>query len=124
MTDSTDHGFTRRHAMAGAAALGLGVPLLAACSGDEETPTASDPNTSSSSPSSGGEEPAAGALTTTDAIAVGGGAIFADAKVVVTQPTEGDFKGFSSICTHQGCPVSEIVGEQIRCPCHGSAFSI
>jgi Rieske Fe-S protein len=55
---------------------------------------------------------------------VGGGEIFADAQVVVTQPTKGDFRGFSSICTHQGCPVTSISNGTINCTCHGSAFSI
>ena len=35
-----------------------------------------------------------------------------------------DFKGFSAVCTHQGCPVSKIEGEDIVCTCHGSKFSI
>ena len=39
---------------------------------------------------------------------VGGGKIFAAEKVVVTQPTEGDFKAFSAVCTHQGCVVAKI----------------
>ncbi|QDP98910.1 Rieske (2Fe-2S) protein [Microlunatus elymi] len=43
---------------------------------------------------------------------------------VVTQPSSGDFKAFSSTCTHQGCPVSQIQGTTITCNCHGSQFSI
>jgi Rieske Fe-S protein len=42
---------------------------------------------------------------------------------VVVQPAEGEFKAFSSICTHQGCPVSKVEGEEIQCVCHGSVFS-
>ncbi len=56
-------------------------------------------------------------------VPVGSGVIDADLKAVVTQPTEGDFKAFSNVCTHQGCPVTEISGDTIRCPCHGSQFS-
>jgi Rieske Fe-S protein len=55
---------------------------------------------------------------------VGGGKIFADSRTVVTQPTAGSFKAFDSTCTHQGCPVTSIVGQQIVCPCHGSAFDV
>lgn len=117
----TTDGLSRRHALTGAAVVGLGVPLLAACGGDDDEPTAgSDAGAGETSTDAGSEGP----LTSTSEIAVGGGAIFAEAKVVVTQPTEGDFKAFTSICTHQQCPVTEIVGEQIRCRCHGSAFSI
>ena len=43
---------------------------------------------------------------------------------MVTQPSEGQFKAFSAICTHQGCPVDGIVDGQIHCPCHQSMFSI
>lgn len=60
---------------------------------------------------------------TTD-IPVGGGKIFESQGVVVTQPTAGTFKAFSSTCTHQGCTVSQVVDGLIECPCHGSAFSI
>ena len=42
----------------------------------------------------------------------------------MTQPTEGDFKAFSAVCTHQGCVVAKIEGEDIECTCHGSKFSI
>ncbi len=57
-------------------------------------------------------------------VPVGGGKVFTDAKVVVTQPTAGKFKGFSAICTHQGNPVGSVEGGQIVCPFHNSHFSI
>jgi Rieske Fe-S protein len=57
-------------------------------------------------------------------IPVGGGAIFTAEKVVITQPTAGSFKAFSSTCTHLGCQVNEVSGGLIVCPCHGSEFSI
>lgn len=57
-------------------------------------------------------------------IAVGGGVIYADQKVVVTQPTAGDFKAFSAVCTHKGCTVSTVTDGLITCACHGSQFSI
>lgn len=47
-----------------------------------------------------------------------------DAKVVVTQPTEGQFKAFTAVCTHQGCVVSSVADGVILCGCHGSQFSI
>lgn len=57
-------------------------------------------------------------------IPVGGGKVFDSAKVVVTQPTEGDFKAFSAVCTHQGCTVTSVEGGTINCSCHGSKFDI
>ena len=44
--------------------------------------------------------------------------------MVVTQPTAGQFKAFSSTCTHNHCQLSGFVGDRITCPCHGSTFSI
>jgi Rieske Fe-S protein len=67
--------------------------------------------------------PAGGAFKVAD-VPVGGGKIFADAKVVVTQPTAGQFKAFSSICTHQGCPVTTVAKGTIDCACHGSKFDL
>jgi Rieske Fe-S protein len=44
--------------------------------------------------------------------------------VVVTQPRQGEFKAFSAVCTHQGCPVQQVTDGRIICNCHGSQFSI
>ena len=123
----TTEGLSRRHALTGAVTVGLGAPLLAACADDGTT--ASDPGADSSSPSDGtsargGGSGGAAALAATSDIEVGGGTIFADERVVVTQPTEGEFRGFSSTCTHQGCQVSSVSDGTINCACHGSQFSI
>ncbi|MGW8885435.1 Rieske (2Fe-2S) protein [Streptomyces sp. NPDC055749] len=61
-------------------------------------------------------------LAKTTDIPEGGGMVFADQGVVVTQPKAGEFKAFSSKCTHQGCSVKGISGGVINCPCHGSTF--
>jgi len=57
-------------------------------------------------------------------IPVGGGVVRAEAGLVITQPEEGTFMGFSSLCTHQGCDVREVREDGIFCACHGSLFSI
>jgi Rieske Fe-S protein len=57
-------------------------------------------------------------------IPVGGGKIYTAAKVVVTQPTRGQYKAFSAVCTHVGCIMSEVADGTIDCPCHGSEFKI
>jgi Rieske Fe-S protein len=126
-----------RRTLGGLAAAGVGVPLLAAC-GSDDPETASPAGSSSSTPAGsasgsptaaateGGSGGAAGgeALARTSAIDVGGGAIFADQEVVVTQPSAGEFKCFTAICTHQGCLVSSVSDGTINCDCHGSQYSI
>jgi Rieske Fe-S protein len=91
-------------------------------------PAASAPTGSqaSSSPGSSGSAGgvAAGALSGTSAIPVGGGMIFPAQLVVVTQPSAGQFKAFSAVCTHMGCTVNQIANGRIDCPCHGSEYSI
>jgi len=116
-----------RRTVTGLATAGLSLPLLAAC-GDDEPGTASDPGGTSSTPTSPQTSSGGGgggdALASTSEIEVGGGTIFADEQVVVTQPSEGEFKAFNSTCTHQGCQVESVSDGTIHCPCHGSSFSI
>jgi len=100
--------------------------LVAACSSSSSgssTPSApaADSGAAATPPSAGGA--AAGAVAQASDVPVGGGLIIEDPAVVITQPTEGDFKAFTAICTHQGCLVSEVVDNEIICPCHGSKFS-
>lgn len=126
--DTPAPGLTRRHALCGTALAALGLPVLAACSGDDTT-TAGTPSGTGSSSGSGPSSPASsgsgvtGALASTSDIPEGSGVIFPDEGVVVTQPTAGEFKAFSTTCTHQGCPVNEVT-ETINCPCHGSVFGL
>ncbi len=62
------------------------------------------------------------AIARTADVPVGSGVIVDD--VVITQPAQGTFNGFSAICTHAGCTVAEVVGASINCPCHGSSFNL
>ncbi|MFE9997979.1 Rieske (2Fe-2S) protein [Streptomyces avermitilis] len=108
---------------------GSAVALLAGCSkyGDSNNSssqsTSGTPSGTASATASGGA--AAGPeLAKTSDIPVGGGTIFKDEKVVVTQPEQGEFKAFSAVCTHQGCTVSTVSDGTINCPCHGSKFRI
>jgi Rieske Fe-S protein len=112
---------SRRQALAGATAAGIGLPLLAACAGGTGTDS-----TGGSDGANGGapkQTPGAGLVATSD-VPVGGGVILSGPGIVVTQPAEGQFKAFSSTCTHAGCTVSQVSGGEIVCPCHGSRFSI
>ena len=112
---------SRRHVLGGAAAVGLGGPLLAACGGESDTTGEATDETSASAKSPSSPN---GALTTKDDIDVGGGTVFAAQQVVITQPTVGEFKGFTAIFTHQSCTVSDVSDGTIYCLCHGSQFSI
>ncbi|MFE9609149.1 Rieske (2Fe-2S) protein [Streptomyces sp. NPDC006012] len=85
------------------------------------------PPAGSGSPTGASASPsgvAAKELARTSDIPVGGGKVFAEQRVVVTQPTRNDFKAFSAVCTHQGCTVDRVTDGTIDCPCHGSRFDI
>src|ERR1700761_5055554 len=121
---------TRRGALAGIGLAGLGV-TLAACgassgggSGDSGSSAAASSSASSGSSSGGSSSGGGTALGATSEIPVGGGKIFTSEKVVVTQPSAGQFKGFSAICTHLGCTVDKVADGTIDCPCHGSMYSV
>jgi Rieske Fe-S protein len=124
---------TRRAVLAGAVGAGAAA-VVTACGGggsdsgsnsgsgsQAQDPTQNPPTTSAPVESSA---PAVNALARTSEIPVGGGKIFDGQKVVVTQPVAGQFKAFSAICTHMGCTVGSVSGGLIKCPCHGSEYSI
>jgi Rieske Fe-S protein len=128
-------GSPARRTVVAAGAVGLAA-ALAACGSDETSSSGSATTQNGSRTSggsggaatgSGGDGAAAGSsgavLARTADIPEGGGKIFAEQGVVVTQPTKGQFKAFSSQCTHQGCAVTGITDGMITCPCHHSAFS-
>ncbi|MER6303330.1 Rieske (2Fe-2S) protein [Kitasatospora sp. NPDC001539] len=83
-------------------------------------------SSSGSSGSSGSGSTAKGPVDLGPASAVpeGGGTVFREQKIVVTQPTAGQYKAFSAKCTHAGCVVDQVKNAQIQCPCHGSRFGI
>jgi nitrite reductase/ring-hydroxylating ferredoxin subunit len=123
MSDQIEPGkATRRGVFAGAGAVGA-ASLLAACGG-EDAPTVS----ASTAPTTATTTAAKGASGTVVAktadIPVGGGKIFPEQGVVVTQPTANVFVGFDSICTHQQCVLTSVSDGKINCACHFSAFAI
>ncbi|TCN38026.1 nitrite reductase/ring-hydroxylating ferredoxin subunit [Kribbella orskensis] len=131
----------RRAVLRGAAVVGLAgvsVPLLAACGGGDEAgstpsstgsssaPTSAPTSAPSSAPSSAGTPSSGGGgavLGPASDVPVNGGMVFQDAKVVVTQPTAGQYKGFTAVCTHAGCLVRTVENNTITCPCHGSKYN-
>jgi Rieske Fe-S protein len=108
---------SRRTVLAGlGVSAAAGTAALAGCSkyGGSSKPTSTTSQTSNGPIN----------LGSTAAVPVGGGKIFDTQLAVVTQPTAGDFKCFSAVCTHLGCTVGTVQGGTINCPCHGSRYSI
>ncbi|MFE9452997.1 Rieske (2Fe-2S) protein [Streptomyces sp. NPDC006739] len=133
-------GPARRTVVAAAGAAGLAAALTACGSSDNSsgsttgsgssgttgsTGTTGTTGSTGSTPSgaAGGGSAGGTALAKTSDIPEGGGKIFKDQGVVVTQPTAGTYKAFSSKCTHAGCAVGSVANGVIVCPCHNSHFS-
>lgn len=112
-------GVARRTVVSAAGGAGL-VAALAACGGSGTS------DKGSGGGSAGADTPAeaGAALAKTADIPVGGGKVLDGQGVVITQPTAGEFKAFSSKCTHQGCAVSGVSDGVILCPCHQSKFDV
>ncbi|MFB7507697.1 Rieske (2Fe-2S) protein [Streptomyces broussonetiae] len=135
-------GPARRTVVTAAGAAGLAAALTACGSGDNNasdtvnsgsgasgssgsTGTTGSGGSGGATASNGASQNGGGAaLAKTSDIPEGGGKIFKDQGVVVTQPTAGQFKAFSAKCTHQGCAVGSVSGGVIVCPCHNSHFSV
>ena len=132
--NSDDGKLGRRTVLRGVAVGGVGITALAACGSDDGGDDAagsdtSEPSDMASEPTDDGGGGGGGGgggevLGPTSDIPVGGGVVYTDQEIVVTQPTGGDFLGFTAICTHQGCTVGDVSGGTINCPCHGSQYSI
>lgn len=123
----------RRGLIRGAAVAGIALPLAAACGSDggesgsgsrTQSGAGSHGSDASGGPGGAGEGDAGGTSVAASDVPVGGGTVLAAEKIVVTQPSKGQFKAFSGVCTHQGCIVQTVTDGKITCPCHGSAFSV
>ena len=102
-------GPTRRQVLVTGGAVAAVVAVTAAC-GSSSTPSGPVGNVGGNTVSTGD-------------IPVGGGLVLEAKQVVVTQPTEGTFKAFTAVCTHEGCIVSSVADGTITCPCHMGQFS-
>ncbi|MGW0122538.1 Rieske (2Fe-2S) protein [Streptomyces sp. NPDC003327] len=112
-------GVARRTVVAAAGGAGL-VAALGACGGGgaDDKPDA----TAGTSGGAGEGDGEAQVLARTGDVPVGGGTVIAAQGVVIVQPKAGEFKAYSSKCTHAGCAVGRVENNAIICPCHQSRF--
>ena len=96
-----------------------GTPRAAAPAGTGAAPEPAAP-VPSAEPQAAAEQ----GLAAASDIPVGGGRVFAEDGVVVTQPQAGTFAAFDATCPHAGCLVDQVTATGISCPCHGSVFDI
>lgn len=109
MSDRPSFQPTRRIVFHGLGAIGVAA-ALAGCGGGSSEPATQE--------AAAGDE-----LAATSEVPVGGGLILTDQQIVITQPTEGDFKAFTAVCTHEGNTVTSVEGGTIECSFHGSSFN-
>lgn len=119
-----------RRALLGCAALyGVAGPILSACSSDRAADGADADGAASGSSEqgagdAGGGGQAGAALVAAADVPVGGGVAITDQQVVVVQPEEGEFKAYSSVCTHQGGAITRVEDGEMVCSLHQSHFAI
>ena len=120
------HEFDRRSVLLGMGAIGVAAALAACGDSDDDEPESppTSPGDDENDNDDDDDDGAAAALVAASAVPVNGGVVLGDQGVVVTQPSDGQFRGFSSTCTHQGCTVARVDDGLIQCDCHGSRFSI
>lgn len=115
-----------RRAVLAAGVAGVAGVALAACSSGGSTASTSsaavpnNPETPTGSASANGT-----VVTSTSAVPVGGAKLAkADGTTwLVAQPSAGEFVCHSGICTHEGCPLTQVINDEGICNCHGSRFN-
>jgi len=113
---TTDRRTVLRTTAIGVAVAGVGVTAAACSSSNTAAQTSTAQTAAAASTGSA-------TIATTSQVPVGGGYIDQDAKIVVTQPSAGEYKAFTAVCTHAGCTVGSVSNNVILCPCHGSEYS-
>jgi nitrite reductase/ring-hydroxylating ferredoxin subunit len=129
MDDATTPHLDRRRLLGCTALLGLTGPLLVACGSDEPADGGADAGSGTSgdgsaSPDASSPAGAGGGLVAADEVPVGGGVVITGQQLIVTQPVEGEFKGYTTVCTHQGGDVTSVSDGRMTCSLHGSQFAI
>lgn len=91
----------------------------------ESVTEATDPYGAPAAANAYGAPPAADTahpLARLDQVPAGGGLVLGKRRVVLTRDAGGAVRGFSALCTHQGCTVAAVRAGVILCPCHGSRY--
>jgi len=113
---STDRRTVLRTTALGVAVAGVGV-TAAACSTNNSVAQGSGAQQAQAAPTGGPVN------VKTSQVPLKSGLINTDAAIVVTQPSAGEYKAFTAVCTHQQCIVGSVQNNVIQCPCHGSQYS-
>jgi nitrite reductase/ring-hydroxylating ferredoxin subunit len=125
----TDRLHLDRRALLGCAALyGVAGPVLVACSSDRgngrgESGDPGDPGDADASDPASSPE-AGDSLVAAADVPLGGGVALTDLRIVVTQPSRGEFKAFSGVCTHQGGAITRVEDSEMVCSLHQSRFAV
>ena len=136
----TKHELDRRSVLLGMGVIGVGAALAACGDSDDDEPESStaspddddrddqdddlDDDDDQDDDQDDDDDGGVAALVAASEVPVSGGVVLGEQGVVVTQPSDGQFRGFSSTCTHQGCTLARVDDGLIQCDCHGSRFSI
>ena len=43
---------------------------------------------------------------------------------IIARPAADEYKVYSTVCPHQGSPITQVSGDTVKCTRHGSVFSI
>ncbi|MBX6391783.1 MAG: Rieske (2Fe-2S) protein [Frankia sp.] len=93
--------------------------------GQQQQPQQQQPPAENPPPAGGGDtQPSeADRLAGLDQVPVNGGLVLSGPRIVLTRDSGGTVRGFSAVCTHQGCIVAGVSNGTINCNCHGSKFN-
>ncbi|MEE2031913.1 QcrA and Rieske domain-containing protein [Rhodococcus chondri] len=111
-----------RRALLGSAGVVAATTALTACGGasDAGGDRAQPPVATTTSPPG----PDAEVVAATADVPIGGAVLLTGKRLVLSQPTAGDFHAFIAVCTHQGCNITGVEDDLIVCNCHGSTFAL
>ncbi|MER7170473.1 Rieske (2Fe-2S) protein [Streptomyces mesophilus] len=103
----------RRTVLKGAALAGTAGLGAAACSTESDLGHAENPTPT-----------APVDLGDASAVPAGSAKLFREQRLLVACSQDGKYSALSAQCTHAGCVLDKIEGDEANCPCHGSRFNV